>query len=125
MTYIKLQDTEEYIEIQQAVADAQAAASAAHTSEVNSGVYEANAYQYMLAAQAAAKDNREVPAGLVNGTNKIFTASNPFVAGSARLYLNGNREPNFTEISDTQIQLIDAPLNVGFTDRIEITYIKK
>jgi hypothetical protein len=63
--------------------------------------------------------------GLVNGINRIFNASVPYSSGTITVFVNGFKERDFTEYSDTEIMLLEAPKNIGFTDRIEAIYIKK
>lgn len=63
--------------------------------------------------------------GAVNGVNRIFSTSVPYGSGTITVFVNGVKERNFTELSDTQIQLAEALRNTGFTDLIEAIYIKK
>ncbi len=63
--------------------------------------------------------------GEVNGVNRVFSTSWPYEPGTVTVFLNGFRQREFTGISDTQIQLSEAPRNSGFTDLIEATYLKK
>jgi hypothetical protein len=67
----------------------------------------------------------EQPTGPVNGVNTIFYTSVAYVSGSIALFINGIKEVFFSEVNDRQITLSHAPLNIGFTDRIEVTYLKK
>ena len=68
----------------------------------------------------------EILIGTVNGTNKVFTTSQPFVGGSTLVYINGLlqiRDVHYTETqAENKITLSDAPSNVGFTDVLQITY---
>ncbi len=67
----------------------------------------------------------EIPIGVVNGVNKIFTVSSPFVAGTLSVFLNGIKENEFIENTDTQIEMLAAPRDTDFTDKIEVIYTKK
>jgi len=67
----------------------------------------------------------EVLTGAVDGANKVFSTSVPYVAGSIVVYRCGLECLDFAEISDTEIEMTDAPSNVGFTDLISATFIKK
>jgi hypothetical protein len=63
--------------------------------------------------------------GLVNGANRIFSTSVPYGLGTITVFVNGFKERNFTEYSQQQIELNEAPKNIGFTDMIEAIYIRK
>lgn len=63
--------------------------------------------------------------GIVDGSNRIFTTSAPYVAGSLMTFLNGNKERLFTETNETTITMDTAPKNTGFTDILETIYVKK
>lgn len=67
----------------------------------------------------------EFPTGDINGINKFFTTSQPYVSGSLLLFINGIKDSHFNEVSDTQIEIETPPSNVGFSDIIEVTYIIK
>lgn len=67
----------------------------------------------------------EQPSGDVDGVNKVFVLSYPAVSSSICMFRNGLKVHEFTVVSDTSIEFEDAPLNTGFTDIIEATYIKK
>ena len=56
----------------------------------------------------------ETPAGLVNGTNKVFTTLTPFTTGKTMLYLNGMRQKlgagkDYTETGASEITFISTP----------------
>lgn len=70
-------------------------------------------------------ETKELATGAINGTNKVFTTSQPYVSGKITVLLNGLKEYDFTEIDDTTIELTTAPKNAGFTDKIELIYTKK
>lgn len=75
-------------------------------------------------AGGAASLRREEPLGTINGTNTVFSTSEPFVAGSTVLYLNGlalSVPDDYGESSPSEIQTVDPPL-VG--DRLLITYVE-
>jgi hypothetical protein len=64
--------------------------------------------------------------GVQNGVNVVFQTSEPFVAGSTRLYVNGIRQFNastadYQEMSNSVIALSIAP---AADDRLIIDYIK-
>lgn len=61
--------------------------------------------------------------GTIDGINKIFTTSVPFLSSSISVYLNGIKEKNFTIDSSTQITMDTAPKNTGFTDKLETIFI--
>jgi hypothetical protein len=79
-------------------------------------------------SEATIGDNifNEVPAGLVNSANAVFTTSNDYIANSARVYLNGIRQRpggsfDFTETGANTITFNAAP-QTG--DTIIVDYIK-
>jgi len=56
----------------------------------------------------------EVPAGLINGVNTIYTLANPYTALSVRVYLNGLRQTITIDYTETvfllnQITFVVAP----------------
>ncbi len=68
--------------------------------------------------------SNQVPAGLVNGINTVFTTTDDFVTGSTHFYLNGLRQllgTDYLESGSNQITLAVAPL-MGFV--LVIDYIK-
>jgi hypothetical protein len=64
----------------------------------------------------------EIPAGDIDGTNKLFTIANEYISSKLTVYLNGLREINFTEKSDTTFELNVAPLE---GDCVTVDYIKR
>ncbi len=68
---------------------------------------------------------KEIATGVINGLNKTFTTSQAYVSGKITVLLNGLKEYGFTEIDDTTIEMESAPSNAGFTDIVELIYIKK
>lgn len=64
--------------------------------------------------------NGELPVGLINGVNPIFTTANPFIAGSLCVYLNGLRQDagDYSETSNQTFQFIIPPW-VGSKIRID------
>lgn len=57
----------------------------------------------------------EVPTGVIDGVNTIFTLANPVNGDSLKVYLNGlsqrtGASHDYTVLSATQIQFNDAPL---------------
>ncbi len=72
-----------------------------------------------------ASTKTEILTGEVNGVNREFSTSAPYVPGKIEVYLNGLKEVYFMESSDTGITLDEPPKNAGFTDRIEATYTLK
>jgi len=67
----------------------------------------------------------EILSGSVDGINRVFATSFPYVSGKIDVYLNGLKEVYFVESSDTAITLDEAPKNDGFPDRIEAYYTLK
>jgi len=63
--------------------------------------------------------------GQVNGVNRLFATSSPYVAERISVFKNGLKEIYFVESSETSITLDEAPLNIGFSDKIEALYILK
>jgi hypothetical protein len=66
----------------------------------------------------------ETPVGLIDGINRVYTASATFVSGTLEVYLNGLRQrevDDYDEISTTQFQFVTAP-KTG--DSISIDYLK-
>jgi hypothetical protein len=65
----------------------------------------------------------EIPAGVQNGVNEVFTTAHVFVLGSTAVYRNGLREHlgvGYTETTTTTITFTTAPLA---SDVIVIDYI--
>lgn len=59
----------------------------------------------------------EIPTGLVDGTNKVFTTAKPYFAGSTRVFLNGIRQENggqYTESGPSTISFTAAPTSGAF-----------
>lgn len=56
-------------------------------------------------------------AGTVNGSNKDFTTSTPYVAGTIRVFVNGisyspsDAQWGYSELDDTTIRMTTAPLS--------------
>ncbi len=67
----------------------------------------------------------EEPIGSITGENTIFSTSVPYISGTLKVFVNGLKEKFFTENTDTEFALSQAPKNVGFTDTIEVIYLKK
>jgi len=68
----------------------------------------------------------EIPSGLINGVNTIFTASANFHASSLQVYLNGLRTQELTEWTIptgvfNQFQMTYPPMT---GDTIQIDYIE-
>ena len=62
----------------------------------------------------AAITYNETPAGLVNGSNQIFTTASAFTTGKTMLYLNGMRQKlgagnDYTETGASEITFISTP----------------
>lgn len=54
-----------------------------------------------------------IPAGLINGSNNIFTTSRPWVFGGLLVYLNGIRQTpisHFNQIGPDTFEMSDAPV---------------
>lgn len=65
-----------------------------------------------LVASVLSESINEVPAGLVNGSNTVFTTSSSFRSGTTRVYLNGARQKpttHYTESAVNQITFVTAP----------------
>lgn len=62
----------------------------------------------------------ETPTGLIDGVNTAFTVSQPYLAASTAVYLNGLRETQYTETTTTVITFDDPPIS---GDNIRIDYI--
>ncbi|MFZ5988553.1 MAG: hypothetical protein ACOYWZ_15705 [Bacillota bacterium] len=57
----------------------------------------------------------ELPSGVINGTNKIFTTINNFITGTTRVFLNGLRQQkgdgkDYIESGVNEITFTDAPV---------------
>lgn len=68
------------------------------------------------------RNTNEEPTGLVNGTNLIFTTSEPFISGSVEVFLNGMKQDlttHYTESGASQITFVTAP-QTG--DSVRISY---
>lgn len=74
---------------------------------------------------AAPLSRTEKLSGLIDGKNRVFTTSVPFVTGSISILLNGIKEKYFVENSNTQITMDSAPKNNGFTDSLEAIFTIK
>lgn len=81
--------------------------------------------QKALDKLSAQKPIDEVLSGTIDGTNRIFSTSTAYRSEMISVFRNGLKYRDFTELSDTQIELAEAPLNAGFTDLIEAIFIKK
>ncbi len=70
----------------------------------------------------------EVPAGLVNNSNTVFTLAFTPVVGTERLYVNGVRQKpgvgNDYTISGLTITFTSAPKTKGTGDKLLADYIK-
>jgi hypothetical protein len=79
---------------------------------------------------SAQKPFEEALIGLVDNSNKIFTTTFQYVAGSTTVFRNGLEEStaNYSEflpsVHEKRIEFGLAPSNVGFTDKLKIRYIK-
>lgn len=67
----------------------------------------------------------ETPGGTIDGVNKVFTTSAPYVAGKLTVLKNGLHEYDFTETNDTTFTMILAPSATSFMDVMRVTYTKK
>lgn len=67
----------------------------------------------------------EVPAGVIDSANKLFTTTKAYVTGKLVVLLNGLRELNFIEKSNTTFELDEPPLIDSPTpDKVTTDYIK-
>lgn len=68
----------------------------------------------------------EIPAGLINGVNKLFTTSHTYLAGTTKVFHNGLKQiltVDYTEDAGyTTFTMTNAPLNTGYSDTIEVIY---
>lgn len=67
--------------------------------------------------------SNEVPAGLKNGVNMIFTTMNPFVAGSTHLYINGLKQQLGVHYYESGVQQLNIPDSVQSSDILTLDYI--
>ncbi|MFH1118269.1 MAG: hypothetical protein V1775_00490 [Bacteroidota bacterium] len=67
----------------------------------------------------------EILIGQVNGINRVFSTSSPYVTLRINVFKNGLKEIYFVESSDTSVTLDEPPLSNGFSDKIEALYILK
>lgn len=80
--------------------------------------------------KVGARTLTEQMGGLVNGVNREFTTSRPYVSGSIQVYVNGMKQAqgDFHELNDTTIVFDDMnspPTNREYTDYVECTYLPK
>lgn len=67
----------------------------------------------------------EEPFGSIDGINKVFTTTYPFISTSLILFRNGIKEKYFNILSDTQIEINEPPLDHHYDDLIEVMYMRK
>jgi hypothetical protein len=67
----------------------------------------------------------EILNGAVDGVNKVFATSCPYLSGNINVFVNGLKEIHFAESSDTTITMEEPPKNTGFSDRIESVFTLK
>ncbi|HXB12017.1 MAG TPA: hypothetical protein VNZ45_08540, partial [Bacteroidia bacterium] len=68
--------------------------------------------------------NGEIPSGVLNGINTLFTTTFPFRNNTLSVYLNGNKlilGVNYTVSIPQQFILVTAPVS---TDLLRVDYIK-
>ncbi len=68
--------------------------------------------------------NDEIPSGLLNGSNTLFTTAFPFKGSTLSIYLNGvklMKDVDFTLNIPQQFTLVEGPLS---TDFLRVSYIK-
>jgi len=69
---------------------------------------------------------REVPSGVVDGTNVNFNTSRPYISGTLMVYLNGlclTPPDDFAEGIGTAFVMVQAPSNAsGYVDKLLVTY---
>ena len=65
----------------------------------------------------------EIPSGLINGSNKVYTSVNTYGTGQLAVFLNGVRQRranDYNETTSTSFTMILAPLS---GDSLSIDYI--
>ena len=67
----------------------------------------------------------EVLTGAVDGVNTTYTTSVAYKPGTLKVYLNGLKTRDFTELTDTTIVMAEAPSTVMFADKVEAIYTIK
>jgi hypothetical protein len=68
--------------------------------------------------------NSEIPIGVINNSNAIFTSINPFVPESVELYINGLKQLPVDEYITTGGNTITLLTSPQTTDVLTINYIK-
>jgi len=66
----------------------------------------------------------EIPAGVLDGSNRVFTTANPFGADSLSVFLNGlhqRRVDDYIELDDTSFQFVVAP---RASDSVSVDYVQ-
>lgn len=89
---------------------------APHTGDILRAAYLVNANVKFV--------SQEVPTGLINGSNTVFTLANNYQAGTPLVVLNGLKQgitTDYTESGANQITFTTAPLT---GDRLWVTYLK-
>jgi hypothetical protein len=81
--------------------------------------------EYVDSKISSSNLHNEQMIGSVDGNNRIFKTTFPFVLSSLIVFMNGLKERYYSVDSDIQITLETAPINIGFNDIIEVTYMKK
>ena len=87
-------------------------------------VQDRRAYFSLSVPDSVTNVYNEIPAGAIDGTNRVFTTAFPFVMTTTQLSLRGIRQElniSYTELSNTQVRFDDAPL-AG--DGIYIDYVR-
>jgi hypothetical protein len=66
----------------------------------------------------------ETPAGIIDGSNRLYNAAHPYTPGFLGVYLNGLRmrsPSDYSEVGNTTFQFINAPLP---GDSLSIDYMQ-
>ena len=66
----------------------------------------------------------EVPNGLINGINAVFTSNNLFIPETLEVYINGLRQVITNDYITTGYNTITLSNSLEITDLISINYIK-
>ena len=79
----------------------------------------------MAVLRGGAIVKKEVPTGLINGTNKVYTTEFTFIPGTLQVFLNGleQNDPNdFTETSASSFEFVNPPTGGLSPDIVEVVY---
>ena len=69
----------------------------------------------------------ETAIGSINGSNKVFTTTDDYIAASLTVFLNGIQQAKPGDYSETSINsftFVNAPLSIGSSDTVTIRYVR-